>query len=119
MIDRLHHELEINGSTATLYLAGRLHTDDLPAVRAICSGLPSFVIILRVDLHAIRAPSPDSVSAVRAILHEWRAERRGEFRLSLCTSHLVATYREGAEFSAPARFGAPLSNRDAMMATYL
>ena len=120
MIDRLQHQLEINGDAATLYLAGGIGTTDIPALREICSSLPARVMTLRVDLHAMRAPGPDAVSAVRAMLHDWRAERRGEFRLSLCTSHFVATYREGMEEAAPARFGAPVpASQHALMATFL
>ena len=120
MIDRLQHQLEINGSAATLYLAGALHLDDIARLRALCTNIPTSVSTLRVDLHAMIAPAPAAVSAVRGVLHDWRAERGGDFRLSLCTSHLVATYREGACEAPPAKFGATLPTASpALMGTYL
>lgn len=121
MIDDLQHQLELRDDAATLYLAGTLRGTDIPRLRAICEALPPRVSILRVDLHAMRAPHADALSAVRAMLHDWRAARGGEFRLSLCTSHLVATYREDLADAAPARFGAAraATNPHALMATFL
>lgn len=120
MIDRLQHQLEIAGDAATLYLAGSLHLHDISMLRTLCFTLPERVTTLRVDLHAMVAPAAEGVSAVRALLHDWRLARRGEFRLSLCTSHLVATYREGSPEAPPAGFGTTrVAPRHALMATFL
>ena len=114
-------QFEIRDNAATLYLAGAIDAHDVQRLRAACQSLPARVKTLRVDMHALRAPAPDAVSAVRAMLHDWRALRNGAFRLSLCTSHLVATYREEAEELAPARFVPTPSTGDhhALMGTFL
>jgi hypothetical protein len=118
MIDRLQYDIEINGSAATMYLGGPLEMSDVPFLRVLCAAIPSFVRVLRVDLLAMRSPSPDGVGAVREILHDWRAQRRGEFQLLLCTAHLVATYRAEADDIVPAPFGSAYHDRDRLMATH-
>jgi hypothetical protein len=119
MMDRLQYEIEISGSAATLYLAGRMETTDVPFLRVLCATLPSFVRMLRVDLLAVRSPSPHVTVAVREILHAWRSQRRGEFQLSIRSSHLATTSHGHADDRAIAAVGGAPCNRDALMATYL
>ena len=88
----MHYQLELAGATATLYLAGKLSHEDGQTLCEVCGGLPASVRTLRLDLHAIGAMSADATATVRALLQHWRAQRRGEFRLS--TSYLLAVCTE-------------------------
>jgi ABC-type transporter Mla MlaB component len=92
MTDRMHYQLELAGETATLYLAGKLSHEDGLTLCDLCGALPPSVRTLRLDLHAIGAMSAEATATVRALLHHWRAQRHGEFRLS--TSYLLAICTE-------------------------
>ena len=92
MTKRMHHQLELVGRTATLYVSGALGYEHVDTLIGACSMAPDRARTLRVDLHALGQLSADALGAVRQILHYWRDTRRGDFRLT--TSHMVATLRE-------------------------
>ena len=92
MTDRMHHQLELVGRTATLYVTGALGYEHVETLIGACSMAPLRARTLRVDLHALGQLSADALGAVRQILHYWRDSRQGEFRLT--TSHMVATLRD-------------------------
>ena len=89
MSKRMHHQLEMVGETATLYVSGTLGSDDVGALIQACRTMPSQVRTLRLDLHGLGQLSADATGVVRSILRHWRENRHGEFRLS--TSHMLAT----------------------------
>ena len=92
MTDRMHHQLELVGRTATLYVSGALGYEHVETLIGACAMAPARARTLRVDLHALGQLSADAIGAVRQILHYWRDSRQGDFRLT--TSHMVATLRE-------------------------
>lgn len=92
MTDRMHHQIELVGRTATLYVSGALGYEHVDTLIGVCAMAPPGARTLRVDLHALGQLSADALGAVRQILHYWRDSRRGDFRLT--TSHMVATLRE-------------------------
>lgn len=115
----LQHQIEIRADAATLYLSGWLQAGDLPRLRAICVTLPAAVSVLRVDLHGLVTLAPDAVRAVRDMLHEWRVQRGGSFRLTLATAHLLASYREERSTQSSPAVALLPGDRHALMATYL
>jgi len=118
MTDRMHHQLEIVGETATLYVGGTLGYDDVDALIQACAAIPSRVRTLRVDLHSLGQLSAEATGTVRLLLSHWRESRHGEFRLT--TSHMLATLREVTDPPVPSRVGWNVSNvNDALTATYL
>ena len=88
----MHYQLELSGTTATLYVAGSLDLVSAPALVAVCGSLPAHVRTLRLDLRALGSMSADATGAVRLLLRCWHETRRGEYRLT--TSYLVATCTE-------------------------
>lgn len=92
MTDRMHHQLELVGRTATLYVSGALGYEHVETLIGACAMAPNRARTLRVDLHALGQLSADAIGAVRQILHYWRDSRQGDFHLT--TSHMVATLRE-------------------------
>jgi hypothetical protein len=92
MMDRMHHQLELAGGTATLYVAGRVDQQSVSTLLEVCRLLPAHVRTLRLDLNAIGTMSAEATGAVRLLLRHWRESRHGEFRLS--TSYLLATCSE-------------------------
>lgn len=92
MTSRMHHQIELVGQTATLYVTGELGYEHVETLVGACAMAPARARTLRVDLHALGQLSADAIGAVRQILHYWRDSRHGDFRLT--TSHMVATLRE-------------------------
>ena len=91
MTTRLQHALEVSDGSATLYLSGVLAASDAFALRGVCVGIPEGVCTLRLDLHAITRLEEGAMDAVRAIVRYWRETRQGTFRLSVASTHVVAT----------------------------
>lgn len=120
MTNRMHHQLELVGRTATLYVTGALGYDDVETLIHACATAPARARTLRVDLHALGQLSADALGAVRQILHYWRDTRHGDFRLT--TSHMVATLREVPRHDAWERSAAtamPWCVNEALVGTYL
>ena len=116
MMKRMDYQLELAGETATLYVTGSLGYEHVDTLIHACSATPART--LRVDLHGLGTLSADAIGAVRQLLHFWRDNRRGDFRLT--TSHLVATLhevRDARALPAPA-WCAPRLN-EALAGTYL
>lgn len=118
MSKRMHHQLEMVGETATLYVSGTLGTDDIDTLITACRAMPSQVRTLRLDLHGLGQLSAEATGVVRSILRHWRENRHGEFRL--CTSHMLATLCDVASTPAvmPVIRYRPDVN-EALVATYL
>ena len=91
MTTALLHSLEVSDGAATLYLAGTLAASDAFALRRVCGEIPAHVSTLRVDLHAVSALQQDGIDTIRSLVRFWRETRRGGFRLSFASEHLVAT----------------------------
>ena len=120
MTDRMHHQLELVGRTATLYVTGALGYEHVDTLIGVCAMAPARARTLRVDLHALGQLSADALGAVREILHYWRDSRHGDFRLT--TSHMVATLREVPHRDARERSAAiamPWCVNEALVGTYL
>lgn len=96
----LHHEIEVADESATLYLSGALCAGDASMLAEACCDLPPRVSTLRLDLHGVDDMTDDAMSAIRGVLGYWRESRGGNFRLSLTSEHIVATYGEGS-FAIP------------------
>jgi ABC-type transporter Mla MlaB component len=88
----LQHSLEIGAGSATLYLSGTLAASDAFPIRRICREIPAHVDTLRLDLHAVTRLEDGAVDTLRSLVRFWRETRRGGFRLSFASEHLVATY---------------------------
>jgi ABC-type transporter Mla MlaB component len=118
MIERMHHQLEVVGETATLYITGSLGREHIDTLIDVCAAAPSRARTLRLDLHGLGQLSAESINAVRQLLRFWRDTRQGEFRLT--TSHMLATLREvrDARVPAPTDWYPPRTN-EALAATYL
>lgn len=118
MTDRMHHQLELAGEAATLYVTGSLGYDDVERLAGVCAATPMRVRTLRVDLHGLGQLSADAIGAVRQLLHFWRDSRRGEFRLT--TSHMVATLHQVRAAREPVATDWRLSRtNEALAGTYL
>ena len=91
MTTALLHSLEVSDGSATLYLAGTLAASDAFALRRVCREIPAHVSTLRLDLHAVSPLQPDAIAIIRSLVRFWRETRRGGFRLSFASEHLVAT----------------------------
>lgn len=121
MTNSTHVQLEQTGVCATLYLAGALGRDSVPALVALCAGLPAGVRTLRVDLRAVGELTVEGAEVIRRLLLHWRSSRHGDFRLS--SSHLLATWRQTDAPAATTLSGdapwaaAPLN--EALTAAYL
>jgi anti-anti-sigma regulatory factor len=106
MRDRMHHQLELVGDSATVYVQGCLDAESVETLLEACGALPAHVRTLRIDLRALGVMSGEATSAVRRLLEQWRSTRDGEFRLS--TSHLIATCNPTvAKPAAPTRLPMP------------
>jgi ABC-type transporter Mla MlaB component len=118
MTGPMHHQIELVGDTATLYVTGSLEAGDVDTLIAVCAAAPKRARTLRLDLHGLGQLSAESLGAVRQLLRFWRDTRQGEFRLT--TSHMLATLYEVRETgtSMPAEWHAPRLN-EALAATYL
>src|SRR4051812_22369075 len=81
MLGRLHHQLERTANCATLYLAGRLRSEDEVMLLQLISGLPQEVRTLRLDLHALGDLDEPTSEWVQLVLSHWR-ERAGATRVS-------------------------------------
>lgn len=95
MTDYLHHQIEVSGGTATVYLAGTLDVEHAGLLLDACQQLPPAVRALRLDLHGVTALGDDAMDALRRVLQLWRRTRGGHFTLSLSSEHVVATVSEG------------------------
>ncbi len=116
MMDRMHYQIELSGSTATLYVAGSLEADHAATLCAACGALPPNVRMLRLDLNAADTGGPAAMDAVRALLRHWRVNRGGEVRLSLRAPHALDCSDGSPDGSADptgppgrARLGHPLA----------
>lgn len=87
----LQHSLEISARSATLYLAGTLAGSDAFPIRRICREIPAQVSTLRLDLHGVTRLDEGAMDTIRSLVRFWRETRRGGFRLSFASEHLVAT----------------------------
>ena len=87
----LQHSLEISARSATLYLAGTLAGSDAFPIRRICREIPAHVSTLRLDLHGVTQLDAGAMDTIRSLVRYWRETRRGGFRLSFASEHLVAT----------------------------
>jgi ABC-type transporter Mla MlaB component len=87
----LQHSLEISARSATLYLAGTLAGADAFPIRRICREIPAQVSTLRLDLHGVTHLEEGAMDTIRSLVRFWRETRRGGFRLSFASEHLVAT----------------------------
>jgi ABC-type transporter Mla MlaB component len=87
----LQHSLEISARSATLYLAGTLTGSDAFPIRRICREIPAQVSTLRLDLHGVTRLDDGAMDTIRSLVRFWRETRRGGFRLSFASEHLVAT----------------------------
>ena len=87
----VQHSLEISAETATLYLAGTLAGSDAFALRRVCREIPLGVATLRLDLQAVARHEAGAMDAIRSVARYWRDTRRGGFRVSFASRHLVAT----------------------------
>ena len=87
----LQHSLEISARSATLYLAGTLAGADAFPIRRICREIPPQVSTLRLDLHGVTHLEEGAMDTIRSLVRYWRETRRGGFRLSFASEHLVAT----------------------------
>lgn len=92
MTTALQHSLEVSHGSATLYLAGTLAGPDAFCLRRICREIPGHVATLRLDLHGVTNLEQGAMDAIRSLVRYWRETRRGGFRLSFASEHLVATY---------------------------
>ena len=91
MTTSVQHSLEISAESATLYLAGTLGGADAFPLRRVCREIPRDVVMLRLDLHAVTRLDDGAMDAVRSVVRYWRHTRRGGFRVSFASEHLVAT----------------------------
>ena len=91
MTTGLQHSLEISARSATLYLAGTLAGSDAFPMRRICREIPAQVSTLRLDLHGVTRLDEGAMDTIRSLVRFWRETRRGGFRLSFASEHLVAT----------------------------
>ena len=92
MTTALRHSLEVSNGSATLYLAGTIAASDAFPLRRVCREIPAQVTTLRLDLHAVTSLEQGAMDVVRSLVRYWRDTRRGGFRLSFASEHLVATY---------------------------
>ncbi|HET9002358.1 MAG TPA: hypothetical protein VFN39_00030 [Gemmatimonadaceae bacterium] len=92
MQQHMHYQIELAGTAATLYIAGQLGAEDIPRITHACRALPAHFRTLRVDMRAMHALTAEALGAVRALLHDWRDRREGEYRLR--SGYLVVTCAE-------------------------
>lgn len=118
MTGGMHHQLELVGDTATLYITGSLGPRHVDTLIRVCAEAPARVRTLRLDVHGLGQLSAESIGALRELLCFWRDTRRGEFRLT--TSHMLATLREvtGARGAHALARPEPRMN-EALVGTYL
>jgi len=116
----MEHALEVSERSATLYLSGALSAADAFPLRRICREIPACVRTLRLDLNGVTAIDDGAMESVRAVVRYWKHSRGGSFRLSLATSHLVATVSSSDAVAdrAPAH-AAPTSGNAALMGVFL
>lgn len=120
MTNGVHYQLELTGDTATLYLSGALGTADVARLCHECASLPASIRTLRIDLNALNCVEADTMDATRSLLRNWRASRRGNFRLSFSAPHLFATLSGDGERATRVTDAIPLPRpTDAMIASYL
>lgn len=118
MPGQMHHQLELVGETATLYITGSLGRDQVETLIGVCAAVPARARTLRLDLHGLGQLSAESMDAVRQLLCFWRDTRHGEFRLT--TSHMLATLHAVTAPRASARTDwYPPRMNEALAATYL
>ena len=91
MTTGLQHSLEIGAGSATLYLVGTLAGADAFPLRRVCREIPECVGTLRLDLHGVTTLDAGAINTIRSLVRYWRESRRGGFRLSFASEHLVAT----------------------------
>ena len=114
MTTSLQHSLEISAESATLYLAGALGGADAFPLRRVCREIPLDVVMLRLDLHAVTRLDEGAMDAVRSLVRYWRHTRRGGFRVSFASEHLVAT-RVDAGHGPAHRMADPYDGRKAAL----
>jgi hypothetical protein len=100
-MDRMHCQLEIAGSTATVYVAGVLDRDSAQGLIAACGTIPLSVRTLRLDLRALGAMTAEATNAVRIVFRRWCHSRCGDFQLN--AAHLVAVCRDLAPLQPGSR----------------
>lgn len=96
MTTRLQHSLEIGAGCATLYLSGTLAGGDAFPLRRLCREIPDGITTLRLDLHGVTTLETGAMDTLRSLVRYWRETRRGGFRLSFASEHVVATYVDAA-----------------------
>lgn len=92
MSKRPNFQIELSGTTATLYVLGAVDAAAVSHLVDVCRELPLKVRTLRLDMSALGSMSAEALELPRRLLLFWRTSRIGEFRLS--TSFLVATVSE-------------------------
>ena len=95
MTDYLHHQIEVSGGTATVYLTGTLDVEHAGLLLDACQQLPPGIRTLRLDLHGVTTLGSDAMDTLRRVLQLWRHTRGGHFKLSLSSEHVVATVSAG------------------------
>lgn len=106
-MQHMHYDIELAGTAATLYIAGRLGSEDVIRITEACRALPAHFRTLRVDLRALGAITADALGAVRTLLHDWRDRRHGEYRLR--SGYLVVTCAESVPVVAAGTWSAPMA----------
>lgn len=104
MQQHMHYQIELAGTAATLYIAGRLGAEDVLRITQACRALPAHFRTLRVDMRAMHALTAEALGAVRALLHDWRDRREGEYRLR--SGYLVVTCAETGAMTPDLQVGA-------------
>jgi len=115
MTTRLAHALEVSDGAATLYLAGTLTRGDAFPLRGICQDIPEHVRTLRLDLSAIGSLEEGAMDTVRSLIRYWRDSRRGGFRVSFASEHVMATLVHGELAETRAALGGRLDDRGAAL----
>lgn len=88
----MQYNLEVDGDTATLYVAGTLSCGDGLTLFDACVGVRASIRTLRLDFRAIGSMSAEATGAVRTFLRHWREHQPTRVRLH--TTHLLATLTE-------------------------
>ena len=104
MQQHMHYQIELAGTAATLYIAGQLGAGDIPRITDACRALPAHFRTLRVDMRAMQAITAEALGAIRALLHDWRDRRQGEYRLR--SGYLVVTCAEAGAMTPDLQVGA-------------
>jgi hypothetical protein len=76
------HSLEVHTAFATLHLCGHLRGPDVDIARAMCSGLPTTIRVLRLDLRDVEGTDSSVRDGISSLVKEWRRSRSGPVYLA-------------------------------------